>query len=129
MIVLLDTHILLWLLNDPDRVPRRIMSEVEDTANDVLFSPINIFEVATKAGLGRSDFPFRAEGVYDAACLAGLREAPLRAKAAIRAGDLAGPHRDPFDRLLMAQAQDEGAVLATVDARILAYRSVVRMIV
>jgi PIN domain nuclease of toxin-antitoxin system len=129
VIILLDTHVLLWLLNDPDRVPFRIMTRVENTANDVMFSPINIFEVATKARLGRSDFPFKAADVYQAARLAGLREAPLRATAAMRAGDLAWDHRDPFDRLLMAQALDEDAALATVDARMLAYRSVVQMIV
>jgi len=128
VVILLDTHILLWLLNEPGRVPRRIMVAVEDIANQVLFSPVTIFEVATKALLGRPDFPFEPQETHRAAITAGLRELPLKASAAARIGELRMQHRDPFDRLLLAQALDEDAILATVDRKMAAHASVVRMI-
>ena len=116
MRLLLDTHVLLWALLEPGRLGATTRAAIEDTGNDVLFSAASIWEIAIKAGLGRANFGVRPEEVAVAARDTGFRELPVGADVAARVTDLASYHRDPFDRLLIAQAMAEPARLYTANA-------------
>ena len=99
MRLLLDTRLLLWALATPDRLDAATRALVEDPANEVFFSAASIWEIATKAALGRADFDARPDAVAEAARKTGFTELPVRAAAAARVADLPPLHRDPFDRL------------------------------
>ncbi len=128
MRLLLDTHVLLWALGNPARLDGTIRDLLEDAANEVLFSAASIWEIAIKAGLGRADFTARPEQVAREARLTGFVELPVSADAAARVADLPPYHRDPFDRLLVAQAMAEPARLYTVDALLPPYSELVELI-
>lgn len=114
---LLDTHVLLWLLGAPDRVPAHVRDTLADPGAGLVVSAVSAMEVSTKHRLGRLP-----EGeVLVAAWSArigeiGASELSLGTDAALLAGRLEWNHRDPFDRLLVAQAMTENHVLVTVDA-------------
>ena len=128
MRLLLDTHLLLWALGDPDRLDSETRSLIEDAGNDVLFSAASIWEIAIKAGLGRADFAVRPEAVAQAARATGFTEVPVRADVAALVVDLPPHHRDPFDRLLVAQAIAEPAWLYTVDPLLPPYSELVKLV-
>lgn len=128
MRLLLDTHVLLWSLGDPARLDAQTRAVLEDNANQVLFSAASIWEIAIKAGLGRADFGVRPEDITQAAREAGFQELPVHAEAAARVADLPMLHRDPFDRLLVAQALTEPARLITADPVLLSYSELVTLI-
>lgn len=115
MRILLDTHILLWALAEPAKLPARARALLEDETNGVLFSAASIWEIAIKAQSGRVDFPVSPDGIAAAAEQTGFIELPVRAKHAAVVRSLPLHHRDPFDRLLVAQAITEPARLLTVD--------------
>ncbi len=121
MRLLLDTQILLWAAGMPDRLPKRIRDLLEDDSNVLLFSAASIWEVAIKSALGREDF------VADAAVLRrglldhGYVEVPITGAHAAAVRSLPMIHRDPFDRMLAAQAIAEGAQLVTADERLARY--------
>ncbi len=114
---LLDTHVLLWLLGSPVRVADDVRSVLADRANDVLVSAVSAMEVSTKVRLGRlpqgrplvDAWSARVEGI-------GGEELAISAEHAVLAGTMAWEHRDPFDRLLVAQAVVENITLVTQDA-------------
>jgi PIN domain nuclease of toxin-antitoxin system len=116
MRLLLDTHVLIWWLGNAAELTRRLRSAIADPVNDILVSSVSAFEITTKFRLGKlpsaallaTDVPGHVER-------AGFQELPLTARHAARAGLLPHPHRDPFDRLLAAQALVEGLPLASVD--------------
>jgi len=114
--LLLDTHAVFWALTDPDRIPEATRSLIQDQAIMVLVSPVSAYEMAHKHRLGKmpeatSLLP-RFE--YHIAAM-GAATLPLATSHALLAGQLAWPHRDPFDRLLAAQAIDEGCHLVSLD--------------
>lgn len=114
MRLLLDTHALLWWLDGDRRLPARIRALVGDPANEVLVSAASVWEIATKARLGR--LPRAVDVAADVpACIESQGFVPLAITVhhAQRAGALAGPHRDPFDRMLVVQAQAEGLPIAS----------------
>jgi PIN domain nuclease of toxin-antitoxin system len=115
MRILLDTHVLLWALAAPGRLGADVLEVLSDPAHEVLFSPVSIWEIAIKTGLGRADFAVEPGRVVAAAVAAGFVEVGLVSRVA--AGVLALPphHRDPFDRLLIAQAMALPARLFTAD--------------
>ena len=125
MRLLLDTHLLLWALADDPRLSDTVRSVVEDGSNDVLFSAASIWEIAIKAGLGRVDFPVRPDAIARAARDTGFTELPVRAAVAALVADLPPHHRDPFDRLLIAQAISESVPLYTVDPSLPPYSELV----
>lgn len=118
---LLDTHILLWTLIDPDRVPARIRRIVEDTGNRVWFSAASIWEIAIKHSLAKPEFAMEAATIWKAARETGLDELAVTAEHAIGVDALPWLHRDPFDRLLVAQAHTEDMKLLSVDPKVNAY--------
>jgi PIN domain nuclease of toxin-antitoxin system len=125
---LLDTHVLLWALNQPGRLTDAVRGAVEDPDNEILFSTASIWEVAIKSRLGRSDFAVRAERIASEAVARGFTELVIRWQAAAAVADLPRHHRDPFDRILLAQAMTEPVHFYTVDRKLISYSSLVRLI-
>ena len=121
---LLDTHVLLWLLGDPARVPDEIRAEVGDARNRLLVSAVCALEVATKARLGKLDAQHLVDTWEERLRQVGAEELPVTSRHAALAGTMTWPHRDPFDRLLVAQSIVEGFPLVTSDARIKALSTV-----
>ena len=128
MRLLLDTHVLLWAVGDPSRLSAAMCDLLEDTANEVLFSAASIWEIAIKAKLGRADFGVRPERIARAARETGFIELPLSADTAARVVDLPLLHRDPFDRVLVAQAMVEPMWLYTADPVLPPYSELVRLV-
>ena len=129
MRLLLDTHVLLWALAEPARLGADVQTMIEDPENEVLFSAASIWEVAIKAGLGRADFAIRPEDVARGALEAGFTELPVCAKVAAQVMDLPPHHRDPFDRLLVAEAMAGPMRLLTADPLLPPYSELVTLIV
>ena len=122
--LLLDTHVVVWLATDPERVPRGLRSSLE-AADELLISAGSAYEIAQKVRLGRMPQaePFLAR--WDELRTSMLAvELPLTSADMIRAGSMSWEHRDPFDRLLVAQAQLRGLMLVTKDETIRAFPGV-----
>lgn len=121
MNLLLDTHYLLWVAARPDLISRPAMALIEDPANRLWFSVASIWEVAIKRGLDRPDF--RTDpGVLRAGLLsAGYDELAVEGRHILALSTLPPLHRDPFDRLLIAQAAAEGMRLLSQDRHVLDY--------
>jgi len=116
MRLLLDTHAFLWWLADDTRLSKRARKAIADPERTVYLSPASAWEIATKHRIGRlpearelfADFP----GIL---ARAAFEELPIAAKHAVLAGTLPGAHRDPFDRMLVAQALCENMEVVTAD--------------
>lgn len=128
MTLLLDTHILLWALMAPQRLPAPLRDALADASNKVLFSAVSIWEVSIKRSLGRPDFGFTPDDVIGAALAAQFTELPVTARHAARVLDLPPLHADPFDRLLVAQALCEPARLVTADRAVAAYPALIELV-
>lgn len=112
MILLLDAHTLLWWLADDPTLDRSAFGAIEDPVNDVLISAATVWEIAIKRALGKLEAP---DGLVDAADRAGIDIVPVTGADAEAAGALPAHHRDPFDRMLVAQAARIGAVVISRD--------------
>lgn len=117
MRLLLDSHILLWILTADPILPRSAVAQIFER-NEVLISAVSIWELEVKRVKGKLVAP---EDLLDRAEGAGFGWADLTADNAVDAARLPRHHGDPFDRLLVAQAQGEAATLVTRDARLAAY--------
>lgn len=126
MKLLLDTHLLLWAAGTPKRVPAPARRLIEDAANTLLFSAASLWEIAIKRSLGRADFQVDARvlrrGLLDNA----YEELPISSEHAVFIDSLPDLHKDPFDRILIAQATVEGILLLTSDAAIAQYPGPIR---
>jgi PIN domain nuclease of toxin-antitoxin system len=120
---LLDTHILLWILIAPEKVPVPMRRQVEDTGNRVWYSAASIWEIAIKHSLARTDFDVEPAIVWKAARETGLEELAVTAEHTGGVDALPWLHRDPFDRLLVAQARATGMKLLSLDPKVNAYFS------
>jgi PIN domain nuclease of toxin-antitoxin system len=125
MRLLLDTNILLRALIEPAKLKAEVRSTLEASEHEVLFSAASVWEMAIKAALGRADFAVTPERIVAAALASGFVELPVRSAAALKAGALPHHHGDPFDRLLVAQAMTEPAILYTADRQLLVYSELV----
>ncbi len=121
MKLLLDTHLLLWAASQPERVPAAAHKLIADPGNELLFSAASLWEVAIKSGLGRNDFSVDARVLRRGLLDNGYGELPILSAHAVAVAGLPPIHRDPFDRLLVAQATIEGIVLLTSDALVAQY--------
>ncbi len=128
MRLLLDTHVLLWALSAPRRLGKAARSAIEDPENEVMFSAASIWEIAIKSALSKRGFAVAPDEILAAAVQSGLSELPVRAAAAVHVARLPSHHRDPFDRMLIAQAVTEPAILYTADAQLEVYSELVRRI-
>ena len=113
---LLDAHSLIWALDDPSKLGKRAVAVLEDPANDLLVSVGTIWELSIKAGLGKLSLslPYR-QWVERASTDLGLSVLPISLEQAERQMSLPYHHRDPFDRLLVAQCLVEGISLVSAD--------------
>lgn len=126
---LLDTNILLAALIAPDTLPEEVQAQLGDPALTVFFSAASIWEIAVKQSLGRESFNFRPTDIQQLALETGFTELPILSDHCHRIADLPWHHRDPFDRLLISQAQSIPAFLLTTDALLARYSDLVRVIV
>jgi len=112
VILLLDAHTVLWWLADDPTLHHSARSAIADPANDVLVSSASIWEIEIKRALGKLIAPTGLAGTLDEA---GFGVLPITGDDAERAGSLPAHHRDPFDRMLVAQADRVGAVIVSRD--------------
>lgn len=115
MNLLLDTHLLLWAAGQPDRLPARAREMLLDSGNTLSFSSASLWEIVIKRGLGRDDFRVDPRRLWRMLLANGYREVPVTSEHTLAVGELPNLHRDPFDRLLVAQARVDGLLLLTVD--------------
>ena len=118
MRLLLDTHALLWALAEPDRLDARAREALQDGRNEVLVSAASIWEIAIKRAAGKLRAP---DDLLDVIAASGFGTLAITAGHATLAGALPPNHRDPFDRMLVAQAQVESLTIVTRDQRLVAY--------
>jgi PIN domain nuclease of toxin-antitoxin system len=116
--LLLDTHVLLWALTDSPRI-KAIRKRLLSVDNELYFSVASLWEIAIKVSLGKLQAD--ATEIRDAALEGGFVELPILGQHALHVGGLPWHHRDPFDRLLVAQAAAEPMRLLTADEQLLAY--------
>jgi PIN domain nuclease of toxin-antitoxin system len=126
--LLLDTHLLLWLAVDPPRLPEALREELADRRQPLLFSVVSLWEVAIKTSLNRPGFQVDALDLRQGLLREGFVEQPIEAAHCVAVQHLPWIHRDPFDRLLVAQARCEGLILLSVDRVLQAYGPEVRWI-
>ena len=125
---LLDTHILIWAADSQDRLPAAARDIIEDDANELLFSAASLWEVAIKTGLGREDFMVDARLLRRGLLDNGYIELPVASEHAVAIDSLPPIHKDPFDRMLIAQSTVEGITLLTVDAIVGQYPGPIRKV-
>jgi PIN domain nuclease of toxin-antitoxin system len=119
MRVLIDTHAFLWWLLDGPLMSDIARPILEDRANEVLVSAASAYEIAVKTARGRMTLPEPAESYVASRLIGeGFSPLPIQIAHAVRAGTLPPIHRDPWDRLLIAQAQIEGIPILTADPAI-----------
>lgn len=118
MIILLDAHAVLWWLADDPTLAGPARRTIADPSNDVLVSAATVWEIEIKRALGKVQAPDGLVGVLEAA---GLDVLPITGADAERAASLPPHHRDPFDRMLVAQSERVGAIVVTRDQAFAAY--------
>jgi PIN domain nuclease of toxin-antitoxin system len=121
MRILLDTHTLLWALLRPERLPPAHRELLESPEHQVFFSAVNIWAIAIKRALDRPDFDVEPDVARDAAIATGFAELPISGMHAATLRRLDNHHRDPFDRMLIAQAKTEPMRLMSDDPLIALY--------
>jgi PIN domain nuclease of toxin-antitoxin system len=117
-VLIVDTHAALWFLEGDRRLSRAARRVIEDDKAQRMLSAVSVIEVAVKHRLGKLDM---SADFHEAMYRQGLQALPVTDKHARRLADLPLHHRDPFDRLLVAQAQVEGMAILSADERLRAY--------
>ena len=113
---LLDTHTLLWCFNASPSLSSRARKLIEDGSNEILVSAVSAWEIATKVRLGKLPTGVDLIGEFELYLShLGFDSLPISIAHAVRAGGLAGEHRDPFDRMLISQAQAENLPIISND--------------
>lgn len=128
MKLLLDTQVLLWAAGMPDKLPRSARALIDDAHNELYFSAASLWEITIKRGLNRSDFTVDARVLRRGLLDNGYQELPITSEHAVSVESLPPLHRDPFDRILLAQATVEGITLLTADAVVAQYPGPVRSV-
>jgi len=126
--LLLDTHLLLWAAHDPKRLTRAARALIENPENELFFSAASLWEITIKQSLGREDFRVDARLLRRGLLDNGYAELSITSEHAISTGQLAHTHKDPFDRILLAQAIVEGITLVTNDRRLARYPGPIRKV-
>jgi len=128
MKLLLDTHLLLWAAQDVQRLPPAAQQLMGDPRNELLFSVASVWEIVIKRGLGRDDFTVDPRLLRRGLLDNGYVELAISSAHVIALDTLPALHKDPFDRILVAQAMAEGIILLTADACVAAYPGPVRRV-
>ncbi len=128
MKLLLDTQLLLWAAGQPERLSAAARKLLDDPDNELLFSAASLWEITIKKGLGREDFRVEPRLLRRGLLDNGYVELPITSRHAVNVDGLPPLHKDPFDRLLLAQALDEGVTLVTTDAQLAQYPGPVRQV-
>lgn len=128
MKLLLDTHLLLWAAGQPERLSAQARALIEAPSTELCFSAASLWEIAIKRGLGRDDFqvdpPVLRRGLLDNDYV----EVPITSQHAVTTVGLPPLHKDPFDRILVAQAMVDGITLLTADPLVAQYPGPVRRV-
>jgi len=127
MRLLLDTHLLVWAMGSPERLSAALAAMLQDPANTPVFSVASLWELVIKQGLGKPDFRVEPALLRRALLDGGWQELPVQVHHALAVAALPLLHRDPFDRLLLAQASADGLLLITADQQLAAYPGPVRL--
>ncbi|MEA2236192.1 MAG: hypothetical protein QOC81_916 [Thermoanaerobaculia bacterium] len=128
MKLLLDTQILLWAASQPSRLSPSVRKLLNDPRNELLFSAASLWEIAIKNSLGREDFQVEPRLFRRGLLDSGYVELAITGEHAVNVAGLPTLHKDPFDRMLLAQAVIEGISLLTADAQLASYRGPVRKV-
>jgi PIN domain nuclease of toxin-antitoxin system len=126
--LLVDTQLLLWTIGQSARVPAAARELIEAATTEPTFSTASLWEIAIKAGLGRDDFRVDPARLRRGLLEHGWIELPVLGAHAVAVVGLPALHKDPFDRLLAAQALSEGLTLLTTDRRLAAYPGPIRLV-
>jgi len=128
MKLLLDTHLLLWAAGNPERLSDEVCALISSPENQLFFSAASLWEIAIKHGLGREDFQVDPRLLRRGLLDNGYNELPIGSDHAVAIDSLPTIHKDPFDRILVAQAMVEGITLLTSDEVVAKYSSPVRKV-
>jgi PIN domain nuclease of toxin-antitoxin system len=128
MKLLLDTHLLLWAASQPDKLSSVARKLIEDDRNELIFSAASLWEVAIKKSLGRSDFTVDARLLRRGLLDNGYYELVINSAHAVAVDGLPLIHKDPFDRILVAQSMVEGITLLTADPIVAQYQGPIRIV-
>lgn len=128
MKLLLDTHLLLWAAGEPAKLPEAARTQIENETNVLFFSPASLWEIAIKRGLGRSGFQVDVRQLRRALLDNGYVELAISSQHAVEVDGLPKLHKDPFDRILIAQAMVEGVAFLTADRLLADYGEPVQMV-
>jgi len=128
MNLLLDTHVLLWAAAQPGRLSKAARRMLGSEQNRLFFSAVSLWEIAIKRTLGRKDFRVDPRQLRRGLLEHGYLELALTGEHAVAIDRLPDVHKDPFDRMLIAQAEAEGFVLLTADEELEAYGGPVRLV-
>jgi len=125
---LLDTHLLIWLAEDSPNLPAAARDIVEDDRNLLYFSAASLWEISIKRQLGRDDFQVDPMRLYRGLIDNDYTELSITASHTIAVDALPPLHKDPFDRILVAQARVEGITLLTMDSLVARYPGPIRLL-
>jgi PIN domain nuclease of toxin-antitoxin system len=127
--LLLDTHIAIWAVSEPEKLSKPCQELLLSTENRVFFSIVNLIEIAIKWHSNRRDKPpFNSQRAHELLTVSGVALAPLDYRELEMLERLADIHRDPFDRLLIAQALAGGYRLVTSDKTVASYSSSIMLV-
>lgn len=126
--LLLDTHLLLWAAFEPARLSPKATKALQSRDIPLAFSLASLWEVAIKTSLGRPDFSVDPGLLHRSLLTEGFVEMPITAPHLVRVAALPWVHRDPFDRLLVAQAIEDKVTLLTADATLKRYGRFVKLV-
>src|SRR6266545_78774 len=128
MKLLLDTHLLLWAAGQPDRLSQQARALLDAPENELFFSAASLWEIVIKRGLGREDFKVDARLLRRGLLDNGYSELPIISDHVVATESLPLIHKDPFDRILVAQATVEGVTLLTIDSLVSQYPGPIRTV-
>lgn len=128
MKLLLDTYLLLWAAGQPDQLSAEALALIDNPAHELVFSAASLWEVAIKRGLGREDFRVDPRLLRRGLLDNGYLELPITSEHTVAVDGLPPLHKDPFDRILIAQSLVEGMLLVTADPIVAQYHGSIRKV-
>ena len=128
MKLLLDTHILLWAAGQPKKLSASAREMLVDTRNSLFFSVASLWEIVAKRGIGRNDFKVDPYRLRKMLVINDYNELPITSEHVLRVDTLPFLHKNPFDRILIAQARSEGMLLLTVDSAVIKYEEAIQAV-